>query len=154
LIEPSAEAQLCAIQELGVKIAIDDFGTGYSSLAYLQRLSVSELKLDSTFLSDVGRDERKTTLFRSIVSMAHTLQLTVIAEGVEDREQLQCIRECSCDAAQGYLFSKAISAESVEEMLFGEWARGTLSAGGKTSVPVSVPVVSPAVSAASNAGGR
>jgi len=121
LIQPSAESQLCAIQALGVKIAIDDFGTGYSSLAYLQRLSVSELKLDSTFLADVGKDERKTTLFGSIVHMAHTLHLAVVAEGVEETGQLQCIRECFCDSAQGYLFSKAISAESVEAMLLRGW---------------------------------
>jgi diguanylate cyclase (GGDEF)-like protein len=121
LIQPSAEAQLRALQALGVKIAIDDFGTGYSSLAYLQRLSISELKLDSTFLADVGKDERKTTLFGSIVGMAHTLKLAVIAEGVEEEGQLQCIRDCACDAAQGYLFSKAISADRIEAMLFCGW---------------------------------
>jgi diguanylate cyclase (GGDEF)-like protein len=129
LIEPSAEAQLRALQALGVKIAIDDFGTGYSSLAYLQRLSISELKLDSTFLADVGKDERKTTLFGSIVSMAHTLKLGVIAEGVEESGQLQCIRACDCDAAQGYLFSKAIPADRVEAMLFSGWHGGALPLG-------------------------
>jgi len=137
LIQRSAEAQLCAIQALGVKIAIDDFGTGYSSLAYLQRLSVSELKLDSTFLADVGRDERKTTLFGSIVRMAHTLKLAVVAEGVEDSRQLECIRDCACDAAQGYLFSKAISAESVEEMLVHGWEASSFSIRDVAQRPIS-----------------
>jgi diguanylate cyclase (GGDEF)-like protein len=145
LIQPSAEAQFSALQALGVKIAIDDFGTGYSSLAYLQRLSISELKLDSTFLADVGKNERKTTLFGSIVRMAHTLKLGVIAEGVEDTGQLQCIRECACDAAQGYLFSKAIPADRVEAMLLSGWEASAFPSGIGAF---------PSISEASSAGAR
>lgn len=128
LMQASAEPQLRLIQSLGVKIAIDDFGTGYSSLSYLQRLAVSELKLDRTFLESVGSDERKTALFGAIVRMAHALDLVVIAEGIEEAAQLDCIRRCGCDGAQGYLLSRPISAEGVESMFLTEWKDGLLPA--------------------------
>ncbi|AXC12870.1 diguanylate cyclase/phosphodiesterase (GGDEF & EAL domains) with PAS/PAC sensor(s) [Acidisarcina polymorpha] len=128
LMQSSAEVQLDAIQALGVRIAIDDFGTGYSSLSYLPRLAVSTVKLDRTFLEDVGTDERKTQLFGAIVRMAHTLNLVVVAEGIEDACQLECIRSYRCDAAQGYLLSRPIPAETVEQLLETEWRDGLLSA--------------------------
>ena len=129
LMQSSAERQLGAIQDLGVKIAIDDFGTGYSSLSYLPRLAVSEVKLDRSFLENVGTDERKTALFSAIVSMAHSLNLVVVAEGIEETSQLACIRECFCDGAQGYLLSRPMSADKIEGMLLGEWKEGLLLAG-------------------------
>jgi len=134
LMQPSAEPQLRAIQELGVKIAIDDFGTGYSSLSYLPRLAVSEVKLDRSFLEDVGTDERKTALFSAIVSMAHSLDLAVVAEGIEENRQLACIRECFCDGAQGYLLSRPIAADQVERLFLGEWSCGFLPPAQESSV--------------------
>ena len=126
LMQTSTEAQLESIQSLGVKIAIDDFGTGYSSLSYLPRLAVSEVKLDRTFLEGVGKDERKTALFGAIVSMAHTLNLVVVAEGIEEFSQFECIRHHLCDSAQGYLLSRPISSETVEAKLLSEWKDGVL----------------------------
>jgi diguanylate cyclase (GGDEF)-like protein len=128
LMQPSAEPQLREIQALGVKIAIDDFGTGYSSLSYLPRLAVSEVKLDRSFLENVGTDERKTALFSAIVGMAHALDLAVVAEGIEEISQLDCIRECCCDGAQGYLLSRPISAQNAEQMFLGDWKDGLLLA--------------------------
>ena len=128
LMQSSTEAQLQAIQAIGVRIAIDDFGTGYSSLSYLPRLAVSEVKLDRSFLEGVGIDARKTALFGAIIGMAHTLNLEVVAEGIEDATQLDCVREHLCDSAQGYLLSRPLSAETVERMLLEEWKHGFLSA--------------------------
>jgi diguanylate cyclase (GGDEF)-like protein len=124
LMQSSTEEQLEAIQALGVGIAIDDFGTGYSSLSYLPRLAVSTVKLDRTFLDGVGVDRRKTALFGAIVGMAHTLNIEVVAEGIEEAAQLECLREHSCDSAQGYLLSKPIPAERVEQLLVNEWRDG------------------------------
>ena len=124
LMQSATESQLEAIEALGVKIAIDDFGTGYSSLSYLPRLAVSEVKLDRTFLDGVGVDRRKTALFGAIIAMAHTLNLVVVAEGIEEVSQLKCIREHRCDSAQGYLLSKPLAPETVERMLVEEWQEG------------------------------
>jgi diguanylate cyclase (GGDEF)-like protein len=131
LMQQSADSQLQEIQSLGVRISIDDFGTGFSSLSYLQRLAVSELKLDRTFLEDVGHDERKRALFSAIVQLAHTLELAVVAEGIEEAAQMECVRECSCDGAQGYLLSRPLSSESVEQMFGGEWSGGWISEAGE-----------------------
>jgi diguanylate cyclase (GGDEF)-like protein len=126
LMHPSLEGQLEAIEALGVRVAIDDFGTGFSSLSYLQRLSVSELKLDQSFLQGVGRNERQTLLFEAIVSLAHKLRLRVIAEGIEDETQLEAIRKCSCDSAQGYFLARPMSPEAVETLLRSSWKDGFL----------------------------
>ncbi len=127
LLQGSTEAQLEAIQAIGVKIAIDDFGTGYSSLSYLPRLAVSEVKLDRTFIEGVGIDDRKTALFGAIIGMAHTLNLQVVAEGIEDATQLECVREHLCDSAQGYLLSRPLAAENVERLLLEDWKYGFLN---------------------------
>jgi EAL domain-containing protein (putative c-di-GMP-specific phosphodiesterase class I) len=127
LLQGSTEAQLEAIQAIGVRIAIDDFGTGYSSLSYLPRLAVSEVKLDRTFIEGVGIDDRKTALFGAIIGMAHTLNLQVVAEGIEDATQLECVREHLCDSAQGYLLSRPLAAENVERLLLEDWKYGFLN---------------------------
>jgi diguanylate cyclase (GGDEF)-like protein len=124
LMEKFNEMQLHELQSLGVQISIDDFGTGYSSLSYLHSLAIRELKLDRTFIEDVGTDERKTVLFGGIVNIAHLLGLTVVAEGIEMAAQFTQLQACACDVAQGYLFCKPISAETAERLFLGEWKRG------------------------------
>lgn len=127
LMQFAVEAELVALQALGVRVAIDDFGTGYSSLSYLQRLAVSELKLDRTFLEGVGTDRRKTLLFASIVNMAHALGLTVVAEGIEEEAQFNCLRDNACDSAQGYLMSHPSPPERIDVMLEEDWKNGRIA---------------------------
>lgn len=97
-----------SLKEMGVKLSIDDFGTGYSSLSYLKRLAVDKLKVDQSFVRDLAEDEDSAAIVKAIIQMGHTLQLTVIAEGVENDAQLAFLRNYGCDEVQGYLFSRPV----------------------------------------------
>jgi len=108
---------LDAIQSLGVGLAIDDFGTGYSSLTYLKRLPVSVLKIDQAFVRGLGRDAADTAIVKSVIGLAHALGLMVVAEGVEDADQMAHLRRLGCDQAQGYFFARPQSAEDLEALL-------------------------------------
>jgi EAL domain-containing protein (putative c-di-GMP-specific phosphodiesterase class I) len=101
----------------GLSISIDDFGTGYSSLGYLKHLPIDILKIDRVFISDIMTDEYDKNIVKSIISLAHGLNLKVIAEGVETQEQFELLRNMSCDEIQGYLFSKPVDAESATKLL-------------------------------------
>src|SRR5690606_34084735 len=96
------------IRDLGVSISIDDFGTGYSSLAYLRRLPLDTLKIDRSFLLELPNADADRQIVQAIVGMAHTLNLKVVAEGVEHGTQLALLRELDCDFIQGYLLSKPL----------------------------------------------
>jgi EAL domain-containing protein (putative c-di-GMP-specific phosphodiesterase class I) len=102
---------------MGVTISIDDFGTGYSSLSYLKRFPIQQLKIDQSFVHDVTTDSSDATMVRTIILMAHSLKLHVIAEGVETEEQATFLRQCGCERAQGYYFSRPVPAEEFEKML-------------------------------------
>jgi diguanylate cyclase len=104
-------AVLQEIRDMDVALSIDDFGTGYSSLSYLQRLPLNLLKIDQSFVRDMARSEASAVITRALISLAHNLNLTVLAEGVETKEQLAMLREYGCDQVQGYLFSRPIPAE-------------------------------------------
>jgi diguanylate cyclase (GGDEF)-like protein/PAS domain S-box-containing protein len=101
--------KLRAIRDLGVRIAIDDFGTGYSSLAYLTKLPAQTLKIDRSFVISMLEDPGAMTLVSTIISLAHSLELVVVAEGVESEEQAKFLRLLRCDQMQGYLISKPVS---------------------------------------------
>ncbi len=107
---PEVTRSMNELKDLGVTMSVDDFGTGYSSLSYLRRFPVDVLKIDRSFVMDVLSDPENTTLVETIVSMAHSLKLEVIAEGVETEEQLAFLRGLGCEFAQGFLFSRPVSA--------------------------------------------
>ena len=97
---------LTRLKEVGVEISVDDFGTGYSSLAYLKRLPLDELKIDQVFVRNMLKDRQDERIVRTIIDLAHNLQLRVVAEGVEDEATLMILKEMHCDVAQGYCLSK------------------------------------------------
>ena len=107
-------ASLSAIRALGITIAIDDFGTGFSSLGYLARLPVDTLKIDRTFVVEMTSAPEGLALVSTIINLAHSLKLKVVAEGVETEEQSRLLRLLSCDEIQGFLFSKAVPVEIFE----------------------------------------
>ncbi|PJA24791.1 MAG: hypothetical protein COX57_06590, partial [Alphaproteobacteria bacterium CG_4_10_14_0_2_um_filter_63_37] len=105
------------LKTMGVKLAIDDFGTRYSSLAYLKRFAIDRIKIDRSFIQDLPGDEENAAIVRAIVSMAHSLRLEVLAEGIETQGQLNFVRREGCDAAQGYLFSRPLPAAEAGALL-------------------------------------
>ena len=105
------------LHELGVKLAIDDFGTGYSSLSYLKRFAVDYVKIDKTFIHGLGRCSEDEAITLAIISMAHSLDLKVVAEGVENEAQLAFLKARQCDEVQGYLISRPVNAAQFGDLL-------------------------------------
>lgn len=108
------------IREMGVKISIDDFGTGYSSLSYLNRLTISTIKIDRSFIGGIPRDPDNSAIVKAIIKLAQSLELKVVAEGVETQEQLSFLHNLKCDEIQGYLFSPPVPAEAFKQLLLQE----------------------------------
>jgi EAL domain-containing protein (putative c-di-GMP-specific phosphodiesterase class I) len=115
---PAALVVLQALKALGVSLAIDDFGTGYSSLSYLQRFPLDILKIDKSFVDDLGKG-RGAAIVSAVINLAHALGLKVVAEGVENEQQLEVLRELSCDFAQGFLFSEPLQALELGQFPMG-----------------------------------
>lgn len=113
------ETALQELNELGVIIAMGDFGTGYSSLSYVRHYPFDLLKIDRSFVADLITNQEDRELINAIISMAHSLNLKVVAEGVETSEQLACLKELECDMAQGYLLGKPMQAEALTSLLNG-----------------------------------
>jgi diguanylate cyclase (GGDEF)-like protein len=112
-----SRVQLDALKALGVMVYLDDFGTGYSSLAYLKRFRIDGLKIDSSFVRDIGTDSDDTALTGAIIALGRALHLGVVAEGVETEAQLNFLREEGCDEVQGFLFSKALPYDEFVQWL-------------------------------------
>ncbi len=112
-----AVEQLAAIRALGVRLLVDDFGTGYSSLSQLQKFAMDGLKIDRAFTMELGRSEQGEVFVRAIVSMAHALGMSVVAEGVETREQLDMLHALQCNEVQGYFISRPVPAEQMLELM-------------------------------------
>lgn len=109
-----AANRIRALEKRGVRIAVDDFGTGYSSLSYLKDLPVDELKIDQSFTHDIGTDSNKAAIVQAIIRMGESLQLRIIAEGVESLEELNFLRANGCEGAQGHYYSAAIDSQTFE----------------------------------------
>ena len=101
------------MQNLGVSISIDDFGTGYSSLGYIQRMPINALKIDGSFVREIGIKPTATALIEAIVALAHSMNMRVIAECVETEEQLEAVLNAGCDEAQGYLLGRPAAAQTI-----------------------------------------
>ena len=112
-----AKATLERLHQMGVAISVDDFGTGYASLTYLRRLPLSELKIDRSFICDLGSDRADDAIVDAIIAMAHRLHLTVVAEGVDQESQLAFLRARRCELMQGYYFSPPVPATEFADML-------------------------------------
>jgi EAL domain-containing protein (putative c-di-GMP-specific phosphodiesterase class I) len=108
---------LQTVRALGVEIAVDDFGTGYSSLAYIARLPIQDLKIDRSFVVGMTQNQDSLTIVKSVISLAHSLRLNVVAEGVETEEQAALLLKLGCDEMQGYLFSPPVPPDKVPEFL-------------------------------------
>lgn len=119
------------LSHLGIQMSIDDFGTGYSSMAYLQKLHVAKIKIDKSFVMDMGAHENDEVIVRSTIDLAHNLGLKAVAEGVETQAAWDKLRDLGCDSAQGYFMSKPLTAEH-----FLEWVRTSPWAGKQIAVGV------------------
>lgn len=108
------------IKELGVTVSVDDFGTGYSSLMYLKNFPIDSIKIDRFFVKDIISSPQDAAIVQAIVAMAKSLEMTVIAEGIETGEQFRMLRDMGCDIGQGYLFSPAIPAEDFAKLVLDD----------------------------------
>ncbi|MDF1796763.1 MAG: EAL domain-containing protein [Coxiellaceae bacterium] len=112
-----AESMISQLHDMGINISIDDFGTGYSSLTRLRHLPIQKIKIDKTFIGDIGIDKSDDVIVKTILSLAHSLDLKAVAEGIETKEQLQFLRDNNCQYGQGYFFSAPISGGDITALL-------------------------------------
>jgi EAL domain-containing protein (putative c-di-GMP-specific phosphodiesterase class I) len=110
-------ATMNALKEIGIQFSLDDFGTGYSSLQYLKRLPLDQIKIDQSFVRDIGTDSNDKAIVSAIIAMTQSMKLSVIAEGVETKEQRQFLLDEGCTHYQGYLFGRPVPIEQFEAML-------------------------------------
>lgn len=132
----AATTAFAGLHALGVQLQLDDFGTGYSSLSYLHRLAIDTLKIDRSFIQHMTTDERHREIVRAIVTLAHSLHLTVIAEGVETEEQLAQIVQLGCEQAQGYLFAKPLAALAATQLIKATFSGQSTDTSGMVQAPL------------------
>jgi EAL domain-containing protein (putative c-di-GMP-specific phosphodiesterase class I) len=113
----STASILAELKSLGVRVAMDDFGTGYSSLSYLQRFPIDVLKIDRSFVSQLGRGRPDEAIVEAVIALARGLSMDVTAEGIETSEQLTRLQKLGCQRGQGYYFARPLTAPAATEML-------------------------------------
>jgi EAL domain-containing protein (putative c-di-GMP-specific phosphodiesterase class I) len=113
----SAITGLRSLRDIGVQVGLDDFGTGYSSLAYLRQFPLDFVKIDKSFIDNLEFDPGSLAIVAAIISLAHALELTVVAEGVETRPQLKILEDLDCDRAQGFLFARSVEPHAIDELV-------------------------------------
>jgi EAL domain-containing protein (putative c-di-GMP-specific phosphodiesterase class I) len=126
----SMTARLHDLRGLGIKLSLDDFGTGSTSLSQLRRFPLDVLKIDRVFVEGLGKDREDTVIVQAMLGMTKALGLSVVAEGVETEYQLSILRDLRCDLVQGFLYSKAVSADSIFELVAGPKGASALSVPG------------------------
>ena len=124
--EDKAKETMQELRKFGIDHAIDDFGTGYSSLKFIKQLPINKIKIDRSFVKDITENKDDSAIVSAIIAMAHNLQLKVVAEGVETREQLEHLNNLGCNEIQGYFFSTPLPVEELEELLLDEKALVTV----------------------------
>jgi EAL domain-containing protein (putative c-di-GMP-specific phosphodiesterase class I) len=112
--------ELQALKDLGLQLAIDDFGTGYSSLNYLKRFPIDRLKIDKSFVCDIDHDADDAAIVKAVITLGHSLNLKVLAEGVESAQQLAFLRSNKCDEVQGFYFFQPLPFEQIRRL--GDWS--------------------------------
>jgi EAL domain-containing protein (putative c-di-GMP-specific phosphodiesterase class I) len=130
----STTGVLYALKDLGVQLAIDDFGTGYSSLSYLTRFPIDTLKIDRSFVSGMAQSPHHATIINAVIGIGRSLNQRVVAEGIENEEQLSLLRSYHCDQGQGYYFSRPVPAEQLAALLRQRPAAASPAAHGPRSV--------------------
>lgn len=113
--------ELANLRVMGFRLSVDDFGTGYSSLAQLQRLHIDVLKVDPAFTKTVGKDKDAQDLFKAVVSMAHSLRMNVVAEGVETEEQLAALRALACREVQGIFICAPLPGDQIAQVIMNQF---------------------------------
>ncbi len=122
-----AERKLRKLKEFGFNLSLDDFGTGFSSIGYLRQFPFNTLKVDRSFVKDIGMNGEANALFQSLVSLGDALGLSIIAEGIETEDQLKLLRLTRCQQVQGFFFSRPVPADDIDALL-GAKKRGALPA--------------------------
>ncbi len=114
---PEVSDKLLQFHDAGIQLSLDDFGTGYSAMSYLKRFDIDILKIDRSFINDMASDKNDRAIVEAIIAMAHKLDIKVVAEGIETKEQLDLLISMSCDYGQGFLFSRAVPEQEFKELL-------------------------------------
>ena len=109
-------AVLTELRDIGVQFHLDDFGTGYSSLGYLHRMPIEALKIDRSFIAGMGADRTGKSIVQAIIALAHSLDMRVVAEGVETKSQFDYLKDIGCDFAQGYYLAKPLPASGIADL--------------------------------------
>lgn len=124
LVKNTDEAikKIAALSEMGIRVSIDDFGTGYSSLAYLNRLPVNALKIDQTFVKGIAKDANNLAIVETIMALGHSIGLSVMAEGVENDADLQCLKRLGCELYQGFYFGKPMPLAMAKHSLLPNYS--------------------------------
>ena len=133
--------QLMALKALGVQLAIDDFGTGYSSMSALRQLPFDILKIDKLFIDGITGDTSESAFANAILKLARVLELETVAEGIEQRDQAEQLRDLHCDLGQGYHFAKPLTVDGIDAILgAGSVGNGWLAVGGTADADASAPI--------------